>query len=605
MFDSNRPIRIFHIDDNQEFLAVARPLLEGADERFTVTTETTPEAGLDRLATDEFDCVVSDYEMPDMTGLEVLQAVRADYPELPFVLFTGKGSEAVASRAISMGVTDYIQKGPENEQYSLLANRISNAVASYRARQQVTWQRTVLENMREGVYVLDGEYRLRFVNFRVSSYEPAAGEQWVGNRVSHLSETGVLSDDEVERIRNGVDRVLAEEAEDVRLRIRPVVPEPDRTLELRLTRIERSPGDSFALGTTRDITDRETQQAELRSVRAQYETLVDHLPGIGVFLFDEDLGYTLAGGGELSEVGLSAGDFTDQTPFDLFPEDIASELAEHYRAALDGAEHTFEQRFQGKHYRIKTLPVRDDDGQIITGLAVSQDVTEQKRTEQELQRQNEQLEAFAQVVSHDLRNPLTVAAGRLELVRREEDTEHFDAIERALTRCENLIEDLLMLAKSGEQLGELEPVDLATATRRCWRTVDAGAAQLVVESDLQFRADPSRFQQLLGNLLRNAVEHGFTSPRSQAPEDADVTIRVGALDDGFYVEDDGPGFDGADTESLFEMGYSTADGGTGYGLAIVDRVVDAHGWTVTPTESAAGGARLEIRGVAATEERPD
>jgi signal transduction histidine kinase len=124
------------------------------------------------------------------------------------------------------------------------------------------------------------------------------------------------------------------------------------------------------------------------------------------------------------------------------------------------------------------------------------------------------------------------------------------------------------------------------------------------------------------------VEHSSTSPRSHAREDADgaspvepsgvetpddavehgsadVTIRVGALDDGFYVEDDGPGFDGADEASLFEMGYSTADDGTGYGLAIVDSVVDAHGWTITPTESAAGGARLEIRGVSATEARPD
>ncbi|WP_161625165.1 hybrid sensor histidine kinase/response regulator [Halosimplex carlsbadense] len=595
MFDSTRPIRILHFGDKQGFLSVARPHLEAADEQFTVTTATTSEEGHERLAAEDFDCVVSDYEMPDGTGLEALQTVRADHPELPFVLFSGEASDEVASRAVSMGVTEYVRTEGGNEQYPLLANRITNAVASYRARQQVTWQRTVLENMQEGVYVLDRDYRIRFVNFRVASYEPGPEGQWVGNTLSHLSETGVLSEPEVERIRDGVDRVLAGEADDVQLRIRPSVPEPGRTLELRFTRTERSTGEAFALGTTRDITDREARQTELRSVRAQYETLVDHLPEIGVFLFDEDLGYTLAGGGELSEVGLSAGDFAGQTPFDLFPGDIASELAEYYRAALEGTEHTFEQRFQGKHYRIKTLPVRDDDGEIITGLAVSQDVTEQKRTEQELQRQNEQLETFAQVVSHDLRNPLTVASGRLELVRRDDDGEHFDTIERALTRCEDLIEDLLMLAKSGEELGAFDTVDLATATGQCWRTVDAGEARLVVESNLQFRADPSRFQQLLGNLLPNAIEHGG----------ADVTVRIGALDDGFYVEDDGPGFDDADTASLFEMGYSTADGGTGYGLAIVDRIVDAHGWTISPTESAAGGARLEIRGVSVAEERPD
>ena len=116
----------------------------------------------------------------------------------------------------------------------------------------------------------------------------------------------------------------------------------------------------------------------------------------------------------------------------------------------------------------------------------------------------------------------------------------------------------------------------------------------------------------------DSVEHGSTSPRSQTPEDAvehsstsnqtqsddtaehggaDVTVTVGALDDGFYVADDGHGIPESMRETVFEAGYSTAEDGTGFGLRIVERVADAHGWTVDAAESEGGGARFEVRGV--------
>jgi signal transduction histidine kinase len=97
----------------------------------------------------------------------------------------------------------------------------------------------------------------------------------------------------------------------------------------------------------------------------------------------------------------------------------------------------------------------------------------------------------------------------------------------------------------------------------------------------------------------DAVEHGSTDPRSRensvAHTDGDVTVRVEALDgSGFAVADDGPGFGDADTARLFDYGYTTSDGGTGFGLSIVDEVARAHGWTVTATTGDDGGARFEV-----------
>ena len=129
------PIRVLHVEDDPEFAALTAEFLASVDERIEVVTESSAAAGLDHLVAhaDETDCVVSDYDMPGMDGLELLDAVRESYPDLPFVLFTGKGSEEVASDAIARGATDYLQKGAGTDRYELLANRIRNAAGQYRA----------------------------------------------------------------------------------------------------------------------------------------------------------------------------------------------------------------------------------------------------------------------------------------------------------------------------------------------------------------------------------------------------------------------------------------------------------------------------------------
>lgn len=130
------PIRVLHVDDDQGFVEMAASLLEREDERFSVDTAADATEGEHRLTESTYDCVVSDYDMPERSGIEFLERVRRDFPQLPFILFTGQGSEAVASDAISAGVTEYLQKQVGTEQYELLAHRIRNAVEQHRAVQR-------------------------------------------------------------------------------------------------------------------------------------------------------------------------------------------------------------------------------------------------------------------------------------------------------------------------------------------------------------------------------------------------------------------------------------------------------------------------------------
>jgi PAS domain S-box-containing protein len=127
-------VSVLHVDDDPAVTDLVQTFLERQDERFAVETATEAGVGLERLSRDAIDCVVSDYDMPETNGIEFLRAVRSRWTDLPFILYTGKGSEEVASDAISAGATDYIQKGGGTEHYTLLSNRIENAVEQYRAK---------------------------------------------------------------------------------------------------------------------------------------------------------------------------------------------------------------------------------------------------------------------------------------------------------------------------------------------------------------------------------------------------------------------------------------------------------------------------------------
>jgi DNA-binding NtrC family response regulator len=142
---TQREIRILHVDDEPSITDLTATFLEREDDQFSVETATSADEGLELVTDRPPDCIVSDYNMPGTDGLEFLQAVREEDPDLPFILFTGKGSEEVASEAIATGVTDYIQKGSGTEQYELLANRTQNVVTARRDAEEVTRQQDLME----------------------------------------------------------------------------------------------------------------------------------------------------------------------------------------------------------------------------------------------------------------------------------------------------------------------------------------------------------------------------------------------------------------------------------------------------------------------------
>jgi len=228
------------------------------------------------------------------------------------------------------------------------------------------------------------------------------------------------------------------------------------------------------------------------------------------------------------------------------------------------------------------------DGEVIGFAGIGRDVTDRYEQAGQLSQHNERLAEFADLLAHDIRNPLSVASGHLALARDGSVEASLDAIEAAHNRIDRIITDIRVATREGTLATDIEPTDIARVAREAWEYVDTEDAVFDCPAELHLEGDGDRLLRLFENLFRNAVEHGGSD------DGAAVTVRLEATDDGFAVEDNGPGIDPTVRDRIFDPGVSNGDGGTGFGLYIVRTIAAAHGWDVTVTETASGGARFEF-----------
>ena len=322
-------IRVLHVDDDPDFGALATVALEREDEAFEVTTAASADEGLAKLEAGTFECVVSDYQMPGTDGLEFLRRVRESYPDLPFVLFTGRGSEEVASEAISAGVTDYLQKGGP-ERYTVLANRVENAVDRYRTHRALDrtreWFRMLIENSTDITTVVDETGAI--------TYQCPAIERRLGYGPDEL----VGAD--------GLEYVHPADRERVARAFDAFVDAPEAVLDGLVYRFRHADGtwrwldtslwdardtivDGFVVN-SRDVTDRHHQ-------RERFRTLVEEARD-SILVVDAEGNIEYATPGVRDLLGFRPGELVGRNGFDgIHPDDLAAATAEFAAAVTEPA----------------------------------------------------------------------------------------------------------------------------------------------------------------------------------------------------------------------------------------------------------------------------
>lgn len=386
-------IHVLHVDDEPSLSDMVGTFLERENDRITVRTATNADAGLEILATGTIDCIVSDYDMPGRNGIEFLEAVREDHPDLPFILYTGKGSEEVASDAISAGVTDYLQKESGTDQYTILANRITNAVAQTRAIQEVTRTRayfgTILEHSSDYVMVVDENANVDYISpavERILGYTPEELEGTDAFEHIHPEDLSMASEAFIDVLKHRDEEHTAE------YRVRHANGSW-RWLEVRgRNRLDDSVIEGI-LVSVRDITQRRARQEELREKERRYQAVFND-PNILVGMLDPD--------GTVLDINETAMGYIDtdieaitgepfwETPWFAGDETVKQEVRESIDQAAAGEYVDFELDLSASvddHLFVSGMfrPVTDADGEVVSLLISDRDITDQKQLEQKRQ----------------------------------------------------------------------------------------------------------------------------------------------------------------------------------------------------------------------------
>jgi PAS domain S-box-containing protein len=366
----------------------------------------------------------------------------------------------------------------------------------------------------------------------------------------------------------------------------------------------------------RDITAAILAQEAQRQAEADYRLLASNMPDTAVFIYDHDMRFRLAEGPLLAKVGFTRDRLEGKVVSEIAPDHIRAKAEANFRAALAGEKRTIESKFRDMEVLGSVAPILDDAGNVIRGLVLVQDVTEQKHNEREALRSALEQETaallagFIRDTSHDLRTPLSVIVTNTYLLRRShlepDQMERLDTIDAQVKRLERLINELhLMSSLDATDPSDLtrQSVDLNQLILGVCKTQDSQLREKNQSLELALTDDPapilyadeSQLYLVMMNLIENA--HLYSPPDTAIY----VRTRLDAEAVTVQVIDQGEGIEAQHLPLIFDRFYkvdaarSTNRGGAGLGLTIVRKIVSLHGGVVTVESQPGQGSTFTLR----------
>lgn len=398
-------IVVLHVDDEPDFAEMAAQFLNHQSEQFVVKAATSAAKGRDLLQDNEFDCIVSDFDMPGQDGIGFLKTVREDYPDLPFILYTGKGSEEIACEAIRAGVTDYLQKESGTSQYEVLANRIKNVVEQYRSKEAVAETearlRTIAENTNDTLWKFTADWNeLLFIN---SAYK----EIW-GRSTDELQERpqsflkGIHPDDR-DHAKEAMAKLSSGESVDLEYRVNAeedfgrwvwVLGEPVFDDEGKVSKV---------VGFARDITDRKAHEKELERLKDRFQAFTELTSDV-ITVIDQDGLIQYESPSVERVLGFEPDQLVGTSAFERVHPDDRERVLKTFetvvgspKSAIDKVEYRY-QHADGTWIWLETVGSNRTDHAIDGYVITSRDITDRKEREQELAQQRAELRIYERAV---------------------------------------------------------------------------------------------------------------------------------------------------------------------------------------------------------------
>jgi PAS domain S-box-containing protein len=590
-------LRILHVDDDAEFIAVAKQCLE-EQYQFQVDTTSSAEEALKKLENSEYDAIISDYQMPGKNGLELLRALRQQGRDIPFILLTCKSKEEVAIEALNSGVEQYITKhGDAEATYEEVNRSILSAVNRRKTgkllKESEEKYRKLFEEGMDAIFVADAETGILIdCNRAATELTGRTKSELIGmhQRFLHPEEENgpefgrVFEQHRSDKEGQTIEDHIITKSGEVR----------DVTIKPSLIEVN---GKRIVQGIFRDITEQKNRidkigfQARLLNAVGQAVTAADIN---GNIIYWNHAAEQLYGWSEAEALGSNVREILLK---DFFQEDAAAVLS-HFNTMKSWTGETTLKRRDGELVQviIVTAPIVNEKGELAGILGVSTDVTEKKWMQEvfndaigKVVELNEKLRVVESLTRHDIRNKLSAVNGRIFLLKKRlTDNIEASAQLKEMDLASQQILRILEFERFYVQVGseELQWIDVEKHLSEAASLFsDLKGAQVINDCHgLTVLAD-SLLRQLFYNLIDNTLKYGVTVSKIKVhfQEEKDQLKLI--------YEDNGVGMPDEVRNKLFTEGFGK---GTGFGLFLIKRIVEAYGWTIQETGKQGQGAQFTM-----------
>ncbi|QDT31842.1 PAS domain S-box protein [Thalassoglobus polymorphus] len=594
------PHAVLVIDDNQKLCkGLARILkLDG----YRVDIANSASAALDREEWQHYFAILVDRKLPDSTLTELLPQIIAQAPEAAVMVITGYADLESSLQAIRLGASDYLLKPIDPDQ---LRARLRRFVELREARDEVRMRdeqvQFMVDNLPAGAAYVDLKSNLVRVNRRV--------EELTGYSDAELSDRDAWF-----RIlfgeRKDEYQAAYENARTTGLSQPWLVDLVTKNGRKMIVEFSGYRYDNHEVWLINDVTERQQYEEQVRKQRDFSDRILETAQVIILILDREG---KIVRFNKFMEVvsGFQLEEVRDQNWFELFiPDSSEEQIRESFDRVILGAE------IEGNVNPIRTKsgllrqiawwgkPLRDADGEITAVLSIGHDVTDLMNIKSQLV-QSERLAAIGEMITglaHESRNALQRARACLDMLSLDlvEQPAHMDLthrIKEALNELQRLYEEVRGYA-APIQLS-LGPCRLKDIWEAAWQHITEAMEDrpIVLQAhddlpEILCVVDRLRIEQVFRNVLENAAAasppESVVTLKSEACEYKNApAIRV-------QISDNGPGIEHQDPNHIFEPFYTTKQKGTGLGMPISKRIVEAHHGEIYVAANTSKGATIEI-----------